>query len=223
MNYQLRISHRAKHARIRIKPNRQVEVVLPFGVPKYEADKLIKEQHVWLSRTLANMPERKFTDDLPKHIDLKAINQCVSVTYVREQTKPIHWDKKLRQLSILESANIADLLQVWLKRYAKSYLRDMLDKVAQEMDVSYTSLSVRLQKTRWGSCSQRKSISLNAKLLLLPQALVHYVLVHELAHVKHMNHSAKFWQYVARFEPDYRELRKAIRSEAMLLPTWLLL
>ena len=119
--------------------------------------------------------------------------------------------------------HVPKLLRTWLKTYAKNHLPKMLAKVAKDMGLSYQSVTIRLQKTRWGSCSHKQSIALNAKLLLLPKEVVHYVLVHELAHLVHMNHSPQFWQYVAHFVPDYREQRQALRALSSALPAWLLL
>jgi len=96
----------------------------------------------------------------------------------------------------------------------------MLAAVAQDMQVNYNKVSIRMQKTRWGSCSCAGNISLNAKLLFFSPEITHYVLVHELAHRRFMNHSAAFWAHVEQFELEYRLLRKALHEEARALPVW---
>jgi len=231
--YQLRISARAKHARITIKPSRQIEVVLPLGMPKSEADKLVLQQQQWISRTLMRMQRQAPVMEkmLPANIELLAIGKKIQVVYVAMQKKPLIWNQETLQLSVSNDAVCSDtvcsddagvpkLLRDWLKIYAKEYLPDLLKKIAADMQVDYRAVSVRLQKTRWGSCSMRGNISLNAKLLLLPPEVVRYVLVHELSHLKHMNHSAVFWRYVEKFEPDYRERRGELRRLSMGLPRW---
>jgi predicted metal-dependent hydrolase len=90
---------------------------------------------------------------------------------------------------------IADL-QHWLKREARRHLPDWLALVAEDTGHRYQRVSVRLQRSRWGSCSSRGTISLNAKLLMLPR-MRRYVLVHELCHTLHMNHSPAFWDKLA--------------------------
>jgi len=223
-SYQLRISNKAKHARITIKPSRQIEVVLPLGMPKREADKLVRQQQHWIKRTLARMQQQAplLGDALPACIDLPAIGEKIQVVYVKIQAKAIIWHEDISQLSICgDQTCVPELLRNWLKVYAKKYLPALLKQLASEMQLDYRAVSIRLQKTRWGSCSMRGNISLNAKLLLLPPDVVRYVLVHELSHLKHMNHSATFWQYVERFEPNYHERRHALRHLSMALPSWL--
>lgn len=222
--YQLRISAKAKHARITIKPSRQIEVVLPLGMSSSEADKLVEQQKQWIERTLARMQKQRPMESsvLPEYIELPAIGKRVQVVYVAKQRKAVVWNSEISQLSICgDKAGLAELLRDWLKTYAKTYLPDLLEKVALDMQVDYRGVSVRLQKARWGSCSMQRNISLNAKLLLLPPKIVRYVLVHELSHLKHMNHSAAFWQYVEQFEPDYRKSRAELRQLSMALSTWI--
>jgi len=221
--YQLRISKRAKYARITIQSNHQIEVVLPLGMPAYEADKLVQQQQQWIARTLHRMHQQGAVvhNDSPQLIELLAIDQSIRVTYIAKQEKLLVWHKDQAMLSVCNhNTSIPPLLRQWLKCYAKQYLPSLLQSIAEEMHVNYQAVSIRLQKSRWGSCSMKRNISLNAKLLLMPPDLVRYVLVHELSHLKHMNHSPSFWQSVERFEPDYRARRHALRQLTMQLPSW---
>jgi len=201
---------------------------LPLGMAKSEADKLVLQQQQWISRTLMRMQQQAPVTEkvLPANIELLAIGKKIQVVYVAMQKKPLIWNQETLQLSVSNDAVCSDdagvpkLLRDWLKIYAKECLPDFLKKIAADMQVDYRAVSVRLQKTRWGSCSMRGNISLNAKLLLLPPEVVRYVLVHELSHLKHMNHSAVFWRYVEKFEPDYRERRGELRRLSMGLPRW---
>lgn len=222
--YQLRISTKAKHARITIKPNRQIEVVLPLGMAKREADKLVQQQQNWIQRTLVRMQRQAPVigeSEAPECIALPAIGEQIQVAYVAVQKKPIIWQQEILQLSICaDKASAPELLRHWLKGYAKEYLPALLKKVALAMRVDYRTVSIRMQKTRWGSCSMLGNISLNAKLLLLPPEVVRYVLVHELSHLEHMNHSVEFWRYVEQFEPNYRKRRQELSQLSLGLPVW---
>jgi len=217
--YQLRISQRAKHARIVVKHSGVVEVVLPVGVSKKEAERLVVKQQAWIERALMRVQPAMHTESLPNHIVLPAIDASYAVAYQeKNQRKP--WQLDGDTLHVKETTNAHEVLRDWLKACAKQYLPEMLEAVAQDMGVDYRHVTVRLQKTRWGSCSTAKNISLNARLLLLPMPVVRYVLVHELAHLKHMNHSSSFWQHVSKFEPHYNHLRRELRIKSMQLPAW---
>jgi len=89
-----------------------------------------------------------------------------------------------------------------------------LRALSEHTGMHHRSVSVRRQKTRWASCSRRKAISLNVKLLFLPPVLADYVLLHELCHTIELNHSKRFWALVARHCPDYQ------RHDAMLRDMW---
>jgi predicted metal-dependent hydrolase len=82
---------------------------------------------------------------------------------------------------------------------------------------SYNTVSIKAQKTRWGSCSRKKNLNFNYKIALLPLHLTDYIIVHELCHLAQMNHSAKFWTLVAQTIPDHTARRKELRSGAYRL------
>jgi predicted metal-dependent hydrolase len=97
----------------------------------------------------------------------------------------------------------------------KSALELAQKKVAQfneQYVLSYCRISIRNQKTRWGSCSKLGNLSYNYKIILLPERLVDYIIVHELCHLKEFNHSQKFWDLVAQVLPDYKQRRKEIKN-----------
>lgn len=100
---------------------------------------------------------------------------------------------------------------------AKQYVPQRVAWYADRMGVTYEKITIREQKTRWGSCSSTGSLNFNWKLMLLPQELLDYVVVHELAHRKVMNHSPAFWAVVEAELPNYRELRAKLKEYAVLM------
>lgn len=99
-----------------------------------------------------------------------------------------------------------------LRERAKSVLTQRVGYFARQIGVTYGKITVRDQKTRWGSCSQAGNLNFNFRLILAPPEVLDYVVVHELCHRRQMNHSAQFWQEVAQVLPDYRA-RKAWLTE----------
>ena len=105
---------------------------------------------------------------------------------------------------------LKELLEEWFRQQAARRLPRRLERFAAKLGVRPTRVSIRGQKTRWGSCSCKGEISLNWRLVLLPSDLTDYVLVHELCHLRHMDHSSRFWSLVATQVPDYLDRRERI-------------
>ncbi len=117
---------------------------------------------------------------------------------------------KHNQAQALPKINKDDL--VILKKKAAKLLITRLEFFNREYNYKYKSISVRDQKTRWGSCSRQGALNFNYRLALLPEELLDYVAVHELCHLKEMNHSIRFWLLVAKTIPDYKERRQKLEK-----------
>ncbi|HBU27557.1 TPA: hypothetical protein DEB00_00380 [Candidatus Uhrbacteria bacterium] len=105
---------------------------------------------------------------------------------------------------------IRHLVNKWVEREAKVYLTQRVRQLSQETDWHVHRVSFRRQSTIWGSCSSQKNLSLNLQLIHLDPALIDYVLIHELAHTREMNHSRAFWHLVAQHCPDYPQIKRAL-------------
>jgi predicted metal-dependent hydrolase len=112
------------------------------------------------------------------------------------------------------------VLRKWLAHRAHRELTPWLRQLGYDLNLPCRRISVRGQKTRWASCSDEKDISLNYKLLFLPKPLVHYVLVHELCHTVHMNHSAAFWGLVGEKLPSYKQWDAELKTGWRYVPRW---
>jgi predicted metal-dependent hydrolase len=107
--------------------------------------------------------------------------------------------------------NGADVKELFKEKLPPAVLK-YVKKYSEKMNLYPSRVSFRFNKTRWGSCSPKNSISFNYYLAQLPDELIEYVVVHELAHIKHKNHSNKFWDEVARYLPDVKKRRKLLRE-----------
>ena len=102
-----------------------------------------------------------------------------------------------------------------LKKNAKIVLTKRVERFAKIMGVSYKQISIRFQKTRFGSCSTKGNLNFNALVALMPAEITDYVIVHELAHIKEMNHSPAFWREVEKVIPDYQQKRKWLKDNGI--------
>lgn len=162
----------------------------------------------------------------PTEINLLAIRELWQVHYEKVQqsritTKHVSPYELLIKTPSLSVRYMIPTIEAWLKRKARRHLVNWLKAISEDAVLDFHSVSVRGQRARWGSCSETKSISLNYKLMFLPASLVDYILVHELCHTKHLNHSKHFWQLVKQHEPDYKQKRRELHKSHLYLPKWL--
>jgi len=118
----------------------------------------------------------------------------------------------MRLLAPVESQPISKLELKRLKVVALELVHRRLEYFNQYYQFTYNTVTIRNQKTRWGSCSRQGNINFNYKLAILPARLADYVVVHELCHLREMNHSQKFWDLVAKTFPDHKALRRDLRK-----------
>ena len=122
-----------------------------------------------------------------------------------------------RGILFLPEKNARERLVKWLKENAKRILSALTEEKAREMGTAYKSVSATSAKTRWGSCSGDNAIRYSFRLLYAPKEVVEYVVVHELAHTRHKDHSARFWREVEKYVPDWRARRKWRKDNGILM------
>lgn len=226
-DYQVRVSRRAKRLQVRITSLGEIEVVLPQRVSPRHIEPFISRHQDWISRTqakfLAQQPHLASAETvMPDVIELKAANRQFHVQYDWSD----HSRARLREMPdrlyvcARDLSHARDTLQNWLTDKARQHLGEQLRCVAGELGFSYRRYSIRAQKTRWGSCSSTGTISLNRALLFVAPELVRYLMIHELCHTVHMNHSPRFWQLVAHHEPDYKACERQLHEASLQVPLW---
>ena len=121
---------------------------------------------------------------------------------------------------IEDEQRVAKALQRWLADLAQRELGRELSQMAQRCGLQFRRMQIRRQRTRWGSCSASGTISLNMCVLFQDVAVMRYLLIHELSHTQHMNHSRRFWALVESLEPDYRRLDRELVRGWQRVPAW---
>lgn len=170
------------------------------------------------SFSISISPDGQITVRVPVRATQKEISHLLIEKRIWIITKYLEVQEKQRSHPVSE---LTDTQRLALeKRYiaaAKEYFPKRVEHFHQFTGGSYNRITIRDQKTRWGSCSARGTLSFNWRLMLAPPTILDYVVVHELCHLTHMDHSAAFWQKVESVYPDYRAARKWLKDHGQEL------
>ena len=213
ISYTLKQSHRTRSIRLEIRRESGLTVVVPRKYTPKQVEDILVQKSRWILRHLnggkpLQMPLFKPS---PGHGDsLPYLGKTIEIVVTAEsgQYPAARLTDGRLLISLTSGANTASLLEKWFRAQAKLVFTQKADTFKVVMGLSYNAILIRGQKTRWGSCSPRGNITLNWKLLIAPPEIVDYVIIHELAHRKYMNHSRRFWQFVERHCPRWKECRK---------------
>jgi predicted metal-dependent hydrolase len=224
--YTIKESARVKHVRLQVSPVKGVIVTAPPGFSRTRIAAFVAARQDWINKQLQRFAARCTTappqEFPPAQLHLRAIQQTWHMRYAPAPGKLTPQEIAPGELWLGgEMSALKNFFHDWLARQARLHFQAKLEHLAHLSDVSYQKLTIKCQKTRWGSCSRQGNINLNYKLLFLPPAQMRYVLLHELAHLRHFNHSAAFWQLLQNWEPDCRRLDKALNDGWCYVPTWL--
>lgn len=215
-------SKRAKRLRVTVKDAR-VTVTLPAGVRVNEAEKMLQQHSIWLLKHLDAAPRHRApTRTLPVDVILhRGEATRLEVVQEIERRSRVRVENKTGRLVVRVPAGTHEpprrLIVPWLKQQARSEIEAVVRRQAARMGVTYKAISIRDQRTRWGSCSNQGSLSFNWRLIMAPPAVLEYMVIHELAHRRQQNHSKAFWQVVAQYYPEFKAARAWLRANAPLL------
>lgn len=228
MIYNWRRSLRAKTLQVRITPWQGVEVVIPRHTSKERVRAFLTRHRNWIrdtwQRIRAEIPDVE--QRLPKVLNLNACGERWQVNYRRRAGKHVRVTTgKNNTLTVFHNGQdesaVRRALRRWLAAKARSHLTPRVDRLCGFTGIGYRKLQIRGQRSRWGSCSSNKTLSLNYKLLFLAPSLVRYLIIHELSHMRVLDHSTRFWNVVAQFEPRWRMLDAELGESWRDIPVWI--
>lgn len=223
--WNVRISRRARRMAIRVFPGGRVEVVVPAGAGLPAVERFVARHRDWAERRAHELRQSApvATDRQPSQVRLELLGREWTVEYAggaRRQVTDIDGTRLRVQMPQVTERQVAQTMIPWLTRLASHELSQRLRPLAQELGIDYARMSVRRQRTRWGSCSTQGTISLNVCLLFQSPAVVRYLMVHELCHRRHMNHSRRFWALVESIEPECKQLDAELLQGWRKVPAW---
>ncbi len=218
INCLVKLSPNIKGVRLEIRSESGLTVVVPQNYTKQKIEEILLQKSNWILR---HMPDNKpvqlslFNNDCKGGGRLFFMGRSLNLIPV--------WNSNSQGIVVREGDNlyvhldgihidIATVLEKWYRKQAEEIFICKSDFFKKKMGLSYRKVFIRGQKTRWGSCSAAGNLTLNWKLLFAPEEVINYVIIHELAHLKYMNHSSKFWKLVGQYCPDWQKQRKWLTS-----------
>jgi len=217
--YTITQSARAKYIRIKLSNRGVLNLVIPIRTALVHGHDFIQSKAAWIEKQLNNIQIEP--DTLPKLLDLKLLEEKWDIHYLEESNQQIVLEESKFTLVIRgvisDKELVKKVINKWCQQKAKYIFNQMLQELANDYNFHYKKLSIRSQKTRWGSCSNNKNISLNSKLLFFDKHIVQYVMIHELCHTIEMNHSKRFWDLVYNCDPNYQENQRQLKVLGSLI------
>ena len=221
--YAVRVSARAKYARLRVLPGAGLEVVLPRHMRPESATDIVERHKDWICKTLNRVcgedEAAGKTETVPFRIALRGGTEEYAVVCKGET--PGDDPCVMLRASRGDATSALRELREWTRAYAARIIGGETAALAATHGLAYTSLRFRRQKSRWGSCTAKGGLSLNTCLIFLPPEMARLVVLHELAHTRHMDHGQGFWKTLFAMEPNALKLDKRLRSAWRFVPPWI--
>lgn len=213
MEYTL-IKSRRKTISIMIDKDANVIVKAPVAVSQKYIDDYIESKQSWIEKNVKKMNERAALRQPKKYdggeafmIFGKEYTMCISS--IDNKIKIVE-DKIFFPAKFLD--NPKEHMIKWYKGIAKEYLITRTEKISQQINLKPNKIKITSADKRWGSCSSKKNINFSYKLIMANEHAIDYVIIHELVHLLHMNHSQLYWSAVASIMPDYKRQKKYLKE-----------
>jgi predicted metal-dependent hydrolase len=229
--YTLIKTNRAKHLSLKINHINGLEVVVPCRYPISRIPRFIHEKEDWILKHLSQIQRKtKFHDGTiikvlgaPKTIrilptrksrtyikEARALKFAENIAYYDQEEILIYTPKN----SIMQAKQT---LEKHLRKQANLFFQKRTAILATQMNLQYNRITIRGQKSRWGSCSKNKNLNFNWRLILTSPEIIDAIIIHELAHLKHLNHGPKFYALVEKYCPTYKKQNKELKNWEFLV------
>ncbi len=226
--WNVRVSRRARRLSVRVYPGGRVEVVVPPGASAVTVERFVGVHRRWIDERVADLSSLPgvVSETRPVRLELPAIGRSYRIEYrstssTELRVTPLAENHLLLAGRLDNDQRLAKVLRRWLMALAQTELGRETRCIAAQHGFEFRQVQIRRQRTRWGSCSATGTISLNVCALFQEPAVMRYLLIHELSHTRHMNHSQRFWSLVESMEPDYLRLDRELLRGWQRVPGWM--
>lgn len=218
-------SFRAKKLTIKVRPKEGIIVTMPWHFPYYKAQDFAKTHIEWIKLNLKKMQDyqkKLINFDENSEFSTKKHHLFIEKKDIKKSLSSIKDGKIIVKFpldeDILKAENQEKIRKAITEAFrieAKEYLPQRVAVLAENFGLNYRDLAIKNMTSRWGSCSGHNNINLNLHLIRLPEELIDYVILHELAHTKEKNHGKSFWDFLVKILPNAKELNKKLKFYKM--------
>ena len=186
----------------------------PFFYPKKNIHEFIKSKEKWIEDRINEFSSPQIPKDINQLKEIKILNKSYMIKIEEGQTqiKEHDFDIIIYLKNINDNQKIRKIFLTWLQKKALGYFNEEIERLSYEFNLKVKEVKISNAKTLWGTCNNDKIIRLNWRLIQAEPKIINYVICHELAHLKEMNHSKNFWLEVEKMCPNYKELSKALKK-----------
>ena len=229
--YTIRRSNRARRLQLQFHPVKGLEIVIPRRTRHVDVELLINSHQSWIKSRLQHATTAAPVL-LPDSITLSMLSETWQIQYFSQST--LYDEVTIKEmpgslhLSIHHHGEAIDYRQIilhklreWCMQKSSEYLLPWIKQLSKETGLTYNRVTIKSMSSCWGSCTALKNISLNYQLIFLPPHCARYILLHELCHIQHLNHSQQFWQLLKKWDVNAILHRKQCRQAQATLPNWI--
>ncbi len=217
----IRSKKRRKTISLHIKEDGKIVIHTPYRTPKWEVEKFIKEKHSWIAQKISEREKRTKEAEktfLPGEKFLYLGEWYPLEIQESSNKKPpltLAFGKFILDHDYIAEAR--DLFCHWYKKEAKEKITERTNHYSDRFQLFPEGIKITNARSRWGSCSRDNRLSFSWRMIMASLAVIDYILIHELAHIKEKNHSRRFWAYLESILPDYRRHRHWLKENGHLL------
>lgn len=219
VSYTIRKSSKASRVRLSIGPDTGLVVIVPGKFPEVRVEGIIRDKEKWVLAKLHDMEilaKKRRTAGEDKNSLLRYLGKAYRIVTIVSASSPVRveltGDKALITLPEDDPLLLERALDLWYRWAAEQFFSQRAEFFAKQMGVDYGTIFYRNQKSRWGSCSAKKNLSFNIRLVMAPSEVVDYLVIHELSHLKEMNHSRNFWALVESYCPGRKKYQTWLKE-----------
>lgn len=212
INYSV-IYKNKKNISVKINGNKEICVYAPIGISYDYIEELLKSKENWIIKNI-------------KKVDINNLNDGTYIIYRGRKFLKIVEESIIEEivkkddLIIIRSRStdilyVNDLISRWYLKNANNVILNRVNTLSSKYNMLPSKVLIRNQKSRWGSCNSRREIRLNWRLVLMPDDVMDYIIIHELCHLKHLNHSNSFWSLVHKLDPDFQVSKEWLKENGL--------